>query len=84
MTSPTDPLLNDLRELPEVPIDAAMAEDVRRRARDALTGAAEARPALGRLSLAWTGAILPGVLLLSGAAYTWGAVQMIGRIYLGA
>jgi hypothetical protein len=35
-----------------------------------------------RLSLAWSTAILPTILLGTGAVYTWGAVQMIGRIFV--
>lgn len=84
MKTPDDPILNSLAELPEVPIDPAAAEAVRRSARAALVeGGAPERPALSRLSLAWSSAILPAILLGSGALYTWGAVQMMGRIFLG-
>jgi hypothetical protein len=56
---------------------------VQRRARIALVDAREApHPTLMRLSLAWSTAILPTILLGTGAVYTWGAVQMIGRIFV--
>ena len=86
MKTPDDPILNSLADLPEVPLDPAAADAVRRSARAALVdgdGGASRRLALTRLSIAWSTAILPAILLGSGAAYTWGAVQMMGRIFVG-
>ena len=86
MSSTEDPILKRLADLPEVPLDAAAAaaaEDVRRRARLVLIGEAPApSPLLAHLSFAWSAAILPAVLLGSGAVYTVGAVRMIGQIFL--
>jgi hypothetical protein len=78
-----DPILKNLADLPEVPLDAATSDRVQRRARIALVDAREApHPTLMRLSLAWSTAILPTILLGTGAVYTWGAVKMIGRIFV--
>jgi hypothetical protein len=81
--SEEDPLLNDLSRLPAVPLDPAVADAVRRSARAALVEPAAAATPLDRLSLAWSGSLLPGLLLASGAAYTWGAVRMLGQIFVG-
>ena len=84
--TPYDPLLTSLAELPDVPLDPAAADAVRRRARVALVdgrdGSAPASLAAVRLSFAWSAAILPAILLISGGAYAWGAVRMMERIFL--
>jgi hypothetical protein len=78
-----DPILKSLADLPEVPLDAAASDRVRRRARIALVDtAAEPHPTLARLALAWSGGVLPAILLGTGAVYAWGAVLMIGRIFV--
>ncbi len=85
MKTPDDPILTSLAELPEVPLDPAAAEAVRRRARVALVdGSAGSAPPLAavRLSFAWSTAVLPAILLISGGAYAWGAVRMMERIFL--
>lgn len=83
MSSIEDPILKSLSELPEVPLDPAQADAVRRRARLALVGEAPAPdPLWARLSFAWSTAVLPAILLGSGAAYSWGAVKMMERIFL--
>jgi hypothetical protein len=78
---PDDPLLRGLAELPPVPVDDAAAEALRRRARIALVDEGAPRPAFARLAAAWSGAVLPGLLLASGAAYAWTSVIMFGRIF---
>jgi hypothetical protein len=87
--TPDDPLLSSLAELPDVPLDPAAADAVRRRARvalgdDSAHGSAPSlpSPALVRLSFAWSTAVLPAILLVSGGVYAWGAVRMLERIFL--
>jgi hypothetical protein len=81
---PNDPLLRSLAGLPPVPVDDAVADALRRRARAELVGAGERalRPLSSRLAAAWSDAILPSVLVVSGAAYAWMSVITIGRIFV--
>lgn len=79
--SEDDPLARGLADLPAIHLDAAAADAVRRLARAELCAPAEAARPLARLSLAWTSTLLPGLLLASGAAYTWGAVHMFVRVF---
>ncbi|MGK3986216.1 hypothetical protein WME99_24435 [Sorangium sp. So ce136] len=78
-----DPLARRLAELPAVPLDPAVADAVRRRARAALAEGAERPAPLARTSPAWAAVLLPGLLLSSGAVYVWDSVQKIGQIYGG-
>jgi hypothetical protein len=81
---PNDPLLRGLAELPPVPVDDAVADALLRRARAELIGAGERarRPLSAHLAAAWSDAILPSVLVVSGAAYAWMSVIAIGRIFV--
>ncbi len=83
MSTPDDPLLKSLSDLPAVPIDEAAAEALRRRARLALVEEAAGPFSPARLSRAWSDAVLPLVLAASGAAHAWLSLVAMAKIFAG-
>jgi hypothetical protein len=81
--SPEDPLLRSLGELQDPPMDAARADLLRRRVRNAL--AAEQRlakrPWLVPIAHAWSRAVMPTLVAGSVGVYLIWAIEFAGSLY---
>lgn len=74
-----DPILETLRDLPVAPLDDIAVRRVQRRALAALAG--EQRLPV-RMVRAWTGAVLPALLMAAGLMYTWQSMTWMESIYV--
>lgn len=86
----------DLAQLPEIPLSPALRDTALRRARIAFLeqqGPENANAGAvhldgmhfskgGQLAVVWTHTVLPALLLLAGAVYTWSTIAMMARVYL--